>query len=359
MKYYLIVALFTLICAFDCSAKGNKSDRKIKSAIDKEELRFKKDQGKDPYNAEIYWEHANNVAAFSSEYPRALYFYKKALAIDSINAAIYKDYGRYLFTQLHAIDDAKSIITKGLLYAPKDEEMNKDLNAVNEAIARRDEEVKLRDFGTSSVKELNPNGNYSNMANFDSLKKILSVYGGNESYQKLMNRYLADDVSLTPAEMYLLIIGYTMGTDYNPFDYNEILAMKQMAAYNIDSAINRGIGLINTNPLNPTLNRELMYYYRKKNDMVTADKYKNRVQQFFNGMLYSGNGTCSKPYISLWSKEQNNFVCYLGYKPTDNHSMTTCAGQMAEIMDVINPASGKTESIFFNLKLIYLQTTRK
>ena len=350
MRHYLIAVLFIFICGLDCSAKDNKGERKLKSAIDKEELRFKKNQDRNPYDAEIYLEHANNVAAFSSEYPRALDFYKKALMIDTTNAAIYKDYGKYLFDKLRAIDDAKIILTKGLRYSGNDEEMNKYLVAVDKAIERRDEEVKLRDFGKATVKELNQDGSYADMANFDSLKKVLSVSGSDNSYQRLLGRYLADDVSLNPGEMYLLIVGYTMGTYYNPFDYNEILAMKQMAPYNIDSAINRGVDLINTNPLNPTLNRELMYYYRKKNDTVTADKYKIRVQQFFNGMLYSGNGTCSRPYISLWSKEQNNFVSYLGYKPTDNHSMTTCAGQMAEIADVINPISGENRKYLFQFK---------
>ena len=258
---------------------------------------------------------------------------------------------------MFALDEAQIILTKGLHYSGNDDEIKKYLVSVNTSIAKRDEELKLRDIGKTDAAELNPDGNYASMVNFDSLKMVITDAGNNKSYIKLLNRFLENDKHLTPEEMYILIIGYSRDKYYNPFNYNDINTMKQLVAYSLDSAISKGLEIINTNPLNPSLNRELMYCYRKKNDPVSAENYLIRVKQFYSGMLYSGNGTCERPYIILWSKEDNNFINYLGYKSTNTHSMGTCASQMAEIADMIDPVSGKTRKICFNLQLIYQQTT--
>ena len=359
MRHYLIAVLALVFCFSMSQAKDEKSDKKLKAAIDREELRFLKAKDKNPGDANIYWEHANKLSEFNTEYKRAQNYYIRALQLDSVRGDIYKDYGKYLFERLQLPGDAKSAWTKGLNYAANDEEMKKYLVTVNVALARREEETKLRDFGTTNVKEVNPDGNYSSTANFDSLNKVLTDGTSQKSYIKLLNRFLAEDASLTPGDMYLLIIGYAKDKDSSPFNYNDINLMTQLAAYNVDSAISKGIEIISTNPLNPTLNREMMYYYRKKNDQVNAEKYLTKVKQFFSGMLYSGNGSCERPYISLWAKEYGNFIGYLGYKYADNHSMGNCAGQMAEIVDITDPATGKTEKVHFNIRLIYQQTTGK
>ena len=132
-----------------------------------------------------------------------------------------------------------------------------------------------------------------------------------------------------------------------------------IAFSNADSGIKKGNELLLDNPLNPSLNREMMYCYRKKNDPLNADKYLNRIKQVFNGMLYSGDGTCENPYVSLWAKEEYNFITYLGYRSTENHAMGTCAGQMAEKIDMIDPATEKVEAIHFNVALIYMQAVGK
>ena len=359
MKNYLAVILLVFLCVHSVYAKDDNKDKKIQKAITKEEHRFQNDLEKEPNNANIYWRHANQLATYNSEFKRALSFYQKAISIDSVNALIYKDYGRYLFDKLHSPDEAKSVLTKGLQFDPNNEDMNKCLESVNKAIEKRGEEAKLKDFGRTTIRELNPNSNYQSLSNFDSLEKIIFDAGNTRNYQKLFGRFQRDDATLTPEDMYLLIIGYAKQKEYNPFNYNDINALRMLASYDLDSAINKGNELVYINPLNPSLNRELMYYYRKKNDVTNADKFMKRIQQFFNGVLYSGNGSCDRPYISLWSKEINTFISYIGYQHTDNHMMGTCAGQMAEIVEMTDPKTKKTENIYFNLKLVYIQTTGK
>jgi len=358
MKRFLLVMLLILF-AIHAPAKEDKTAQKNKKIVEREERRFEKDLSRNPGNAEPYLNHANNLAVINSEYSRAAGFYDLALRHDSLNATIYKEYGKYLFDKVRSYYLAKTMLEKGLALAPADGEVKKYLDTTNQVLALQGAESRLRDFGTTTVKELNPGGDYVAITKFDSLKIVVNETASQFNYQKLLSRYLADDKMLTPQEMYMLIVGYSTQKTYNPFNYNDILEMNMMANHDVESAIAKGNELIKTNPLNPTLNKELMYYYRKKDDTVQADKYLNRIRQFFNGVLYSGNGSCNKPYISLWAKEEYNFITYLGNKATENHSMGMCAGQMAEIIDVIYPATQKTESMHFNVALIYMQTVGK
>lgn len=358
MKPHLIT-LLVLLLATGSYAKDDKAAQKNQKAVDKEEHQFQKELKRDPNNAIVYLDHANNLAAISSECSRAAGFYLLALKYDSANARIYKDYGRYLLNISRSYPEAKIMLDKGLALSPADDEIKNDLASANKMIALQDEDNRLRDFGTTTVKELNPDTNYSRLTKFDSLKKVTNETGNRFNYQTLLARYMADDQVLTPQEMYMLMVGYSTQKSYNPFNYNDISEMRMMAGHSVKSAISRGKELVKTNPLNPSLNREMMYYYRKSNDPVQADKYLNRIKQFFSGVLYSGTGTCDKPYISLWAKEEYNFINYIGCKATANHSMGMCAGQMAESIDVINPATQKTEPVYFNVALIYMQTVGK
>ena len=358
MKKYLVI-LLTLLFSWGVWAKDEKSDQKNKKAVDKEENQFEKNLRKEPNSAAPYHEHANNLAAMPTECSRASGFYLLALKYDSADVSIYKDYGIYLADKLRSLHDAKTALVKGLSLSPSDEEMKKYLDAVNNLLTQQEAEEKLRDFGTSTIKELNPTGNFAAMSKLDSLKILTQTAGNKFEYKHLESLFLADDKALSPEDMYMLIIGFSTQKFYNAFSYNDINTMRMMAGSSIDTAVRFGLELVKVNPLNPSLNRELMYYYNKLKNPAEAARYLNRVQQFFNGVLYSGNGTCERPYISLWSKEEYNFLTYLGYKSSDNHYMGMCAGHMAEIIEAINKSSNKTEPVHFNVGLIYMQSVGK
>jgi Domain of unknown function (DUF4919) len=358
MKRYLILISLILLCPGGY-AKEDKAAHKNRKAIEREENQFQKDLRKNPNSAIPYLDHANNLAAINSESSRAKGFYELALKYDSANVEIFRNYGKYLFERSRLFTESKVMLEKGLVLKPEDAEMKKYLESANKYIAIQEEDAKMRDFGTTANRALNPDTSVTVSTKFDSLKLLTTQPGDKYHYQALLSRFLADDKSLTPPEMYMLIVGYSAQTTYNPFNYNEISAMKMLAGYNIDSAIRKGEQITEANPLNPSLNKEMMYYYRKKNEVVKAEIYLNRVKQFFNGVLYSGDGTCRRPYVSLWAKEEYNFITYLGYKSNDNHSMGMCNGQMAEVIDMTDPATKKTEQIYFNVALIYMQTVGK
>ena len=357
MKNRLIVVFIVSLITIPAIAKSNKAEKKNKKIIEKEEHHYQKELRKNPYSASTYWEHANKLAEIKSESYKAEDFYKTAIKIDSVNGLLYRDYGKYLFDRLHNIEEAKNILSKGSIYAGSDTEIKKYLVSINKIIDRRVHDENMKDFGKTDIRAIDANTNYASLTKFDSLKVILSDSTNANSYHNLLQRFLNDDKTLTPANMYMLLVGYSNQKSYNSFNYNDISELRMNSE--LDTAIYKGIGLIAVNPVNPSLYRELMYFYRLKNDPVMAEKYENRIHQIFNGMLYSGNGTCQRPYITLWPKEEYNFITYLGYKSTDTHSMGSCADQMSEIIETINPVTHAKEDIHFNMQLIYLQTMGK
>ena len=359
MKKYFPAILLIFLGANYCLASNNKTEKKQKKIIAKEEHQYQKEHRKDPQGAMPYLRHADNLAANKQDNEKVIYFYKLALNADSANAAVYRDYGKYLFEKLQYIDEAKEMFARGLALVPNDEELKKYMESVCKIIEKRERDNKLRDFGSVHVRELSAAADYKSISNIDSLKLITTDPGSVYNYQKLVERFLGDDTGLSPQEMYMLIVGYSNQQAYSPFNYNDIFELKVLASRGLDTAIGRGIELTHSNPLNPSLNRELMYFYRKKDDQATADKYMHRIQQYFNGVLYSGSGSCRRPYISLWAKEEYTFITDLGYTSANSHSMETCAGQMAEVIDVTDPSTHAADRISFNVKLIYLQATGK
>lgn len=48
----------------------------------------------------------------------------------------------------------------------------------------------------------------------------------------------------------------------------------------------------------PSLYKELIYAYRKKGNQTLAD-ISLKMQSILNAMLYTGDGTCEKPYVAF------------------------------------------------------------
>ena len=357
MKQQLITIILCF-CTVYCFGTDNKSDKNNK-IVEKEEHRFEKELRKDPHSAITYLDHANALAAISSEVSRAEKYYQLALKYDSASGDIYRDYGIFYCDRQSKFRDAKKMLDKASVLSPGDPEVKKYLATADHYIALQNEDDRKRDFGHTAVKQLGTNVNYIAISKFDSLRALADNPTSDYCYDKLIKRYVSDDSTLKPEEMFMLIVGYSKQKTYNPFKYSDISEMRAIAYNNADSGIKKGEELILTNPLNPSINREMMYCYRKKNDPVQGDKYMHRIQQFFNGVLYSGDGSCEKPYVSIWAKEEYNLISYLGYTATENHAMGTCAGQMAEQIDMINPKTQETETIHFNVALIYMQAIGK
>ena len=355
----LALILFLLVGSISGRAQNSEELENSRKAADKEEARFQKSLRKDKDTSAAYFAHAVRLSELPTESPRADGFFQLALKHDSASPATYKEYGSYLSNISHKYYDARQLLEKALSMTPSDDDCVQRLKAVNAIIEARVQDSLLYDFGRSSLKTLNPNPTDSSVTRFDSLRKALAIPDNVYSYFTLLPRFLSGDTTLTADKMYLLMVGYTLQPDYNPFNYNDINEMKMIAGHSLDRAIARGKEVEKTNPLNPALNREMMYYYRKKNMLAEAATYQYRVQLFFKGMLFSGNGTCDFPYVSLWAKEEYSFLTYLGYKSTGNHAMGNCRGQMAELVDAISPDTHQPGLISFDVALIFMKSVGK
>ena len=355
-RFFLAIFMFLPLALF---AKKHTAQELEQKKIDKEEEHYQKARANHPDDARTYWDHARVMLEFKSQAHDARVFYEKALTLDSTNPKLLTEFGEYLYERLFALDDAKAILQKALFYHGDEQEIKENEAKIDKSLSLRQNETTLRDFGHCTICSMDTNKNYAALTNFDSLKNEILDPGSRYFYIKLLTRFLNDDATLTPADMYMLMLGYTNSPYYSPFNYTEISAFKMIVASNQDTAISRSPDLITKYPINPTLNRELMYCYRKKGDQATAEKFRHRMQLFFEGMMYSGNGTCIRPYVSIWGKEEYNFIAYLGDTPTDSHFMETCAGQMAEKIQSKIPGATEKKDFYFNVRLIYMQATHK
>ncbi len=321
---------------------------------------YNKDLKKNPNSALPHWRYANVMAEFTfNAYKDAWKYYLKALDIDSTTADIYYDFSNYLAYKLEELDDAKAVCEKGLQFAPDNQKLKANLKKFDEIIEKNNEDARLYSFDKTDKRFIQHDMKYSDISNIDSLNKVVTDGKSNFKYEKLLTNFNSGK-TLTDYEVYLMLIGYTQTENYNPYNYNAIDNIYTLAGNGqIDEAIKKGEELLNTNPLNPSLNRVLMYCYRKKGNNEKAEYYHKRILTVFNAMLYTGQGTCEKPYITFWVKEEYNFARHIGLSPTGQYSTGMCTGGMADKLETNNPKTEEKEIIHFNIMPIFKKTMKK
>jgi len=337
-------------------AKESKADKKNRKKTAKAEARFQKRVSRDPRSASVYWQYANELIGIKGETMKADGYYDKAISLDSVNGPLYKDYGVFLYDHKRDIDKADTMFVRAARHGTNDDVTKKYLGQINEQLAGRAAEQKLFDLGEASDKSTSTVA-FSVLTNFDSLKKVLTDPPSPTNYKRLLDRFLHDDASFSASDMYMLIVGYTAQKEYNPFNYTDISTFRGIR--DIDTAIKIGSDLVKIYPVNPTLNRQMMYDYRRKNDTAAANRYKRRARLYFDAMLYSGDGTCARPYLTIWGKEEENFLNYIGAKGNDEHAMTNCSGQVSEMQEMVNDQTRKKQDVYFDVQLIYQQSMGK
>ena len=129
---------------------------------------------------------------------------------------------------MYDLDGARSALQMAATLSISDHELAEYQAKIATAIEARDNEIRMRYYGTTRLRYYDTTTNYSALTNIDSLRKITSDASSPYAYRRLLQRYLADDSSLTPAEMYFLIIGYSADPEYSPFNYSEISAIKMI-----------------------------------------------------------------------------------------------------------------------------------
>ncbi len=111
-------------------------------------------------------------------------------------------------------------------------------------------------------------------------------------YDKLIQRFNEDDLTMTDQEVLALLIGFTDNKNYDPYgsltEEREIYELNDVGKHK--EGLERGLKFLEKNPLNVKTLIEVAWSYHKSDDEITADKYIARSRRIFKAMEYSSQG---------------------------------------------------------------------
>jgi hypothetical protein len=149
-------------------------------------------------------------------------------------------------------------------------------------------------------------------------------------YIKLLNRFQANDKSLTPHEVLALLIGYTMNEAYHPYSDLDIERgiYRLNAKQEFQAALAVADSFLLTHPVSQMALIEKSYAHHKLGDADSADFYSWQFQKIMEAMDYSGKCTsANKACFALGPADGQNFVRkFVGWKikkmgsGRDNHN---------------------------------------
>jgi hypothetical protein len=61
-----------------------------------------------------------------------------------------------------------------------------------------------------------------------------------------------------------------------------------------------------------------------------ADRYQRRAQRLYEAMIFTGDGTCDKPYVTLTTSEEYALISYLGLYSTGAQALMECNGAQTD-----------------------------
>lgn len=326
--------------------------------FDDEQKRFEKELKKNKDSAEVYWKHGNVTASFTfNAQKEAWKYYEKAISIDSSKAIYFVDYGKYL-NEMGYISDAKILYERGLRIFPTNEELKIGLENIDKRISKNEENKRLSNFGKAPTTGHPKASDYSKITDFENLATQTKDEKSPFFYKDLLAKFNADNV-LTDEQVYMLLIGFAQQDNYKPYTQEADQVYELNSQERFDEAISKATELLKTNPLLPALYKELIFAYRKKGNQTLADNCQNKLQSILNAMLYTGDGTCDKPYVAFWVREEYTLLKYLDFKKTGRVNTGTCAGQMADRIEATNLTTNDKSEICFNIMLIFKKTMGK
>lgn len=346
----LMILFGLLIPMYGFSQKDNyKKNDKISKA---ENERYEKDLKEHPNSAAPHWRHANIVGAFEfKEAEEAWRYYDKALKIDSTNAAIWSDFGDYLLKVHEDMRTALYLYERALNLEPDNKTLQGKVDELTKSMQQIEETTRLRSIGRSMHRKIDHGIKYSVISNFDSLQMVTTNAESPYSYEKLLKRFLEDDL-LNEWETYILCLGYAKTGDYSPYSNASGDLYKSNKAGDYDNTLKQGQELLKKNPVNASLYRELMYAHRRKGENEIADLYQRRAQRLYDAMIFTGDGTCDKPYITLTTTDEYGLIGYLGLYSTGMQSLVTCNGARADELS-IEDRDGKKAELYFDVTLLF------
>jgi tetratricopeptide (TPR) repeat protein len=349
-RYVRILSLVLFILVREiANGQVNDYEREMK-LINDENVRFENELKENVDSAEVYWKHANITTQFTFHRIDAWEFYQKAISIDSSKVQYFIDYGKHLIG-MNDLYIARRLYKRGIRLFPSNNDIKIGLDEVSKLISENEENVKLSHFGNAPTLGHTKSSEYSKVTDFVNLAKLTTDEKSPFFYKDLLAKFNAN-FELNDEQVYMLLIGYTQQEAYDPYTQE----VDQITQLNIPEkrkeAISKAIELLKTNPLSTELYKELIFAYRKMGNMELADSYQKKLQRILNASLYTGDGTCDRPYVVFWVREEYTLLKYLDLNRTGAIYMGNCAGQMSDKFLVTNMTTQEKTNIHFNTTLI-------
>ena len=347
----LIITSQLAIAQVDNYAKNSK-------LFDDEELRFENELKTNPDSAEVYWKHGNVTASFTFNAQKdAWKYFEKALSFDSSKVIYFVDYGKYLQTMKY-YSAAKILYARALKIFPEDNDLLYGAKSTENYLSANQKITQLSDYG-KAPNPLHPKApDYAKVIDFDNLIAQTTDKKSEYNYDKLIEKFIKG-TELSDAQVYMLLIGFTQKPEYNPYTAEADVVFKLNDEKKFTEAITEANKLLETNPILPALYKELIYAHRNLGDEERAEENLKKLHSILNAMLYTGDGSCDKPYVTLWLKEEYTLLKYLDYKKTGAVDITTCAGLMADKIHVTHITTNQKSEICFNTYLIFKEMMEK
>jgi hypothetical protein len=346
---FAVVFIFVMTDSF-----GQKDNLKKNTKISKkEEARYQKDLKEHPNSPDPHWRHAKIVGAFQfQESEEAWKYYQHAIEVDSTIAAIWVVYGDYLVAVLGAPLDALYMYERALALDPGDNNVASRVTNLKTEIEGRRETIRLRSLGVSERRKIEHGLPYRVITNFDSLRNLTGDSGNEYFYDSLLARFMRDE-PLNEWQTYLLCLGYTKTKAYAPYSDT---SSKTLYELNSKDKYEEVIGLeaetLKANPVSGEAYRELMYAYRRQGDEENGERCKRRAQRIYDAMIFTGDGTCDKPYVTLTTIAEYSLINYLGLYASGQQALMRCGGAQADRLS-LDDENNKDAALYFNVALLF------
>ncbi len=170
-------------------------------------------------------------------------------------------------------------------------------------------------------------------------RKILEQTQDNESplsYKKLLPRFVANDTSLSNAEVLALMIGFTEDAHYKPFEdmekEQEIFDLNDAGKF--EDALAESQRYLQHHPVSLRVLKEASYAYHSLKNEDSANYYMDLVDKVMNAMIYSGSGKKPEtPIFSLGLADGEWFIPNIGMKVMNRDTDWNKYNQFLEIID--------------------------
>ncbi len=359
MKNTLVICLVILCLPMWLQAQVDNLARNTKIS-EELESQYKKDLEEAPNSAVPHWKYANALGKVSFRASDLAWkYYDLALSVDSTNAEIYFDYAKYMADKKQ-YTAALNLFDLALQFKPEYAAAKSEKESVANIVKKEDEYWKLKAM-PSTVKDFRrPVEDYKKLIDYKKLFKQTADKKGKYYYPKLLGMYLENPDFLSDMEMYMLMLGRTQQADFKPYNYKEEIALQDLTHEDkIAEATALGEKLLQEDPLNLLVLRDLLFCYRKTGQAAKVSACEKRIVKIMDGILFSGNGSCDQPFMTISVQEEYIFVGYIGFSSTRNVVQETCNGPRTDKMKVVRKIDREEDFIHFNIDVLFSTMAKK